>query len=437
MIQGAHGAGAGNANRGLGARLAAGVAGMVFLSLGCASSPPPAASPPVASTASAKPAPAPSADDEESVNARYLEGCLRGARPGETGAVAGAEPSEDDQKRAEEFFQNGLMHEKRSDRHHDRIRELEDKQQSQPLTATELSELSQEREKFSQELREADREYTKAWAIMKTYVHAAYLGRIEFIRSNHLWATEHLCFALRHWSASDEYVLSEGKAVILEDRVDFEISKQAVQNHFLASRRKVGALTIQVSEPGARVFVNRNPIGDSPLKYDVYVEPKTVSVRAERSGYISDKVFVNVLQGRSHHVTVTLKQTSDNMWPVQLGLTLGGATLSVAILMTVLTCVESDAGDTKLQAIEAQGRRCPGTPGTPLADECAHLKDTLKEHDTYLTVAAAMYTFTALFAGAAGSFYLVSRPDSRSNTAVRALPVITPSNLGLTVTGSF
>ena len=402
MIQGAHGTGAGTANRGLGARLAASVAGMVFLSLGCASSPPPAASPPAASTANAKPAPAPSAKDEETVKARYLEDC-RYRRVWGTVLYEGADEvaTESDETRAKALFYKGL-----------------------------------EREGAKQ-WEAAEEAYRRAWETTKTFLYAAYLGRAEFMNQKEVLAAEHLCFALRDWPASeDDFIVDDYMWRTRGKGTEYDIPKRQVEDMFVEVRKKVGAVSVLVSEPGARVLIDDKLIGESSTVGEVYIEPGLRIVEAKRFGYRTAADTVQVMQGGTHNLVLML-EPDERVLPVIVGGAVSLALLGTAIGFTIATNDKSADGDAELLAIEQQGQPCPGAPGTSLSAKCGHLSETLTARDRVYVVAVSAYIGAGALAAATAIYAFWPRSAPSSKAALQALPMITSSNLGLVVTGSF
>jgi hypothetical protein len=88
----------------------------------------------------------------------------------------------------------------------------------------------------------------------------------------------------------------------------FKDSYGAARANFAEARRHIGALQINVSDPGAEVSVDGRRVGLSPLKYPVFVWPGQHRVSAQLGG-ARDEEIVSATADGQHTVRLVLPST--------------------------------------------------------------------------------------------------------------------------------
>ncbi|HRI65132.1 MAG TPA: hypothetical protein PK156_12875, partial [Polyangium sp.] len=78
---------------------------------------------------------------------------------------------------------------------------------------------------------------------------------------------------------------------------------------------------------------------------------------------------------------------------------------------------------------------CPGTAAEDIAN-CTALKSTLKDHDTYFNVGTGMLV-TGLVFGAGTIGYVVMTKKRSSTVGLQAIPIVTPTLAGVSLSGRF
>jgi serine/threonine protein kinase len=126
-----------------------------------------------------------------------------------------------------------------------------------------------------------------AWQLEKTHDIAGNLGDVELTNGKPRDAAEHLRFSLE--------ALPPTAATELRARV---------QRRFDEARELVAALRITVDTPGVEVSIDGAPVGLSPLRTEVFVNPGDRIVTARLAGYDATPVIVTAMEGGTYDVTL-------------------------------------------------------------------------------------------------------------------------------------
>jgi hypothetical protein len=291
---------------------------------------------------------------------------------------------------------------------------------------------------------EARDAFLAAWKLKRSYDVAANLGDVELLLGEARSAAEHLAYALREFPAG-------GKPAL----------RATLTKRFDEARRLVGALRIQVSKPGAEVFVDGRSIGYAPIDDEVFVEPGTHQLTAQREGYTDATVSIEAKAGGASEVTLTLEPAAAPAVTAKLpeatvvqpahsaeeyaggprramligGAATAGAAAVAGVVFTVLAVAKGDEAESQRDAlVRENGPGACTRASAPAA--CSDLRDA---DDAHIRAAnGAILSFAAAGAIGAGTaiYWLATRP-SASQQGVRAMPVVGASGFGVSVSGEF
>ncbi|MBK8259021.1 MAG: PEGA domain-containing protein [Polyangiaceae bacterium] len=266
---------------------------------------------------------------------------------------------------------------------------------------------------------EAAEMLTKVWAKTKTYDVAAALGTAELQLGRFRDAAEHLSFAKKNLPPSE-----------------LGSTQKSIADAFAKARQEVAELRVTVNLPGATVRIDRWVLGGSPLSETVFVNPGSIVVTAEKEGFEGRSTTVMAPKGGA--VTADIVLTGRDRTPAYI---LGGVGVGAIIAGVALLGVsESKFGEARSvrDSILKSGGSCGGS--TPQAD-CSKLKDAGAISDATGTASFVAFGVgvAALGAGLAYYFWPVQSGAVGSKTALtaRVIPVVSPSQSGLVVSGSF
>lgn len=133
----------------------------------------------------------------------------------------------------------------------------------------------------------------KSYNLRRSFDTAANLGVVEVELKRYPEAAEHLDYWLRHYPTSED---PERYA--------------RVQALFEQVRPLVGGVKVEVNVPGARIFVNDEPVGSSPIEHELFVEAGKHFVSAEFQGKKSSAEF-EVENGATAEVRLSLDEQSS------------------------------------------------------------------------------------------------------------------------------
>src|SRR5262249_19005102 len=98
--------------------------------------------------------------------------------------------------------------------------------------------------------------YLAAWSLKKHYQIAGNLGDCEVRLGRYRDAAEHLSYFLREYPANKPAERREDGRRLFEE-----------------ARSKIGTIHVAVDPPGAKILVDGELVGESPLQEPLYVEP--------------------------------------------------------------------------------------------------------------------------------------------------------------------
>lgn len=309
----------------------------------------------------------------------------------------------------------------------------------------------------SGKLKEAHDAYQSAWALKRSYDIASNLGNTEIQLGLKRDAAEHYAFCIRNFPSSG------GKAQLEHAKERFE-----------QARKDVGALLFKVGTDGAELFVDGKSVGRSPLVEEVFVEPGERSIEAKLAGHEPARMSVRVSTGSTQTIPITLtvaaalqlptasvvplvsvspsagapppvvatRSAVASDAPVSGGastpvLVTGGVVSGLAVVAGVVFTVIANgkASDAETKFGEAVKQRGPSACAQMDAIGCTDLHDTRLAQQTLGSAAAWSFIGGGVL-GAVTLGYALLAPN-KTSTAIMVAPVLTGSQSGLVVHGTF
>jgi tetratricopeptide (TPR) repeat protein len=291
-------------------------------------------------------------------------------------------------------------------------------------------------------LDEAQRLYAAAWELKKSPDIAANLAQTELELGNMRAAAQHFSYALRN---------------LLPSSTDQQ--RAALAQGLAKARAEVCLLRLVIEPRGAEVSIDGVLVGKSPIDEPVFVEPGQRSILARSAGYVTGETRVDAQKGGEQTVELALAESAVEAAPgpmtaapeqpkadtpeparaqrtpayVAMGVALAGVGLGVGFWV-VASGKESEAQDIR---DELAGRNSCGS-GTPYAEQCGRLKDTVASKQTATAISITGVGVGALSAGLAAYWFLRSSP-ANAGSAGRVIPLVAlaPGERLLGVAGRF
>jgi hypothetical protein len=141
-----------------------------------------------------------------------------------------------------------------------------------------------------------------AYRISQSYTVSANLGLIELALGLHADAANHMSRAVRDWPLDDE---KKKKA------------REVVEAKLGETKKRVLAITVRVSHQGARIGIDGEDFGLSPLPGPAYVEPGEHRVTAAIEGFATATTNARGVAGE--HTTVELRIAAEPTAPAPGG----------------------------------------------------------------------------------------------------------------------
>jgi tetratricopeptide (TPR) repeat protein len=268
----------------------------------------------------------------------------------------------------------------------------------------------------------AETAYEASYDIKPSFDNASNLGITELKLKKYREAAAHLDYALRRFPPSESP------------------AKRDMLNKLLAeAKSQVASLRIDASVAGARITVNAEPSGSTPLAAEVYADPGKCTIVVEAKGYKTATVELDVGAGLAKTVRVDLEAEGDTttpppsdkpLWPAFVFGGVGVAGVAVLIPGFVLSAQARSNADDLAASYGSDGRRCDGG--------CPEIDDELADEVTFrgMGIGGAV----AAGAGALAAILYVAIPGGAEASADAAALRIHPAHgdaAGLFVEGSF
>lgn len=271
-------------------------------------------------------------------------------------------------------------------------------------------------------LAEAETAFAEAWKLKKTQDIAANLGTVELELGKPRRAAEHLAWAVQHAAPTDS-----------------DAARLATRRRFDKARAQVGALRVQVNQPGARVFVNDEPVGQAPLDAEVFTDTGTATVVARLDGYADARAVVQVEKGSAQDVSLKLDPIQAPKRSAVPAVVLGAgsaAFLVSGIVFTVVSNSKASSADAKLTELQATFGKAPCL-AAKAATPCTTLHDLNQSSDTFHNLAVAGFVVAGAAAVAAITYAAWPAKKQEPRVGLRVAPVVGDRMGGLAIGGEF
>ncbi|MCC6559591.1 MAG: PEGA domain-containing protein [Polyangiaceae bacterium] len=281
---------------------------------------------------------------------------------------------------------------------------------------------------------EAEPLFREAWTLKRSYDIAGNLGLAESALGKPRLAAAHLSFAASTFPVNGK---PEHRALI----------EQALAK----VRAQVGAVVIEISEPGAQVLVDGEAVGTSPLAGEVFLDPGAHTIEARLAGFAGVSQQVEAAPGSSRRVALVLERSAapPSAAPARppepegrarpgVGWIVAGGVLAAGALGAGLGLTVAANGKGAEARRIGEGIFSPSAchPSAAQVDtRCDDLQDALSARNTLSD--AAVVGFVAGGALALGTLglgaWVLSAPEERF--ALRALPAVGSGEGGVVMVG--
>jgi hypothetical protein len=282
---------------------------------------------------------------------------------------------------------------------------------------------------------DAENMYRAAFDLKKSFEIAGNLGDVEMIQGKPRDAAEHLAYAIRQFPPTGK----PAQRVALEKRLQ-------------DATNLIGTVNIKVSVLGAEVFLDGVSLGKSPLEHELYVDRGDHVVEAKKEGYEPASEKLTATPGSKHDLSLTLKQkpkpapvkkpdvVEDTGSGKSVALLVGGGivttvALATGIGMTVAANGKSSDGDAQSAPIPMGA--CAAPIATQYQVPCKALLETRKDQGAFTNTATVAYIIAGIAGVATVTYALWPTPKSSGVASVRPVPVVTSTEGGLWLKGTF
>ena len=131
----------------------------------------------------------------------------------------------------------------------------------------------------------------EAWDLQKSFDTAGNLALVESRLTRFREAAEHATYALAHFPTGGS-----------------DAQRKAVDEVLTAARTHVGTVTLRVSADRAAVTLDNQPLGESPIHTEIFVEPGRHTVEASLPGCEPVKDTLRADRGGAHLITLTFSK---------------------------------------------------------------------------------------------------------------------------------
>lgn len=264
---------------------------------------------------------------------------------------------------------------------------------------------------------QAEAAYLGAWKIKKSFDVAGNFGNLEADMNKPRNAAEYLSFALREFPAG-------GKPAL----------RDALLKRLGEVTKLVGVVRIQVSRPGAEVFVDGASLGPSPIQTEVFLDPGTHTAEARLEGFVPAPITFIAARGKAADLTLTLVPLPGASKTVLIagGVIAGVGVVAGGALMGISTTRKGTAAD----VAQAKKVGCPAGGTGATTGACKNLaaavstRNALANAGLWTLVGGGVVGVGTLIYGLAGG-------SKAPRTGVVVLPVVTGDGGGLVAGGTF
>lgn len=280
----------------------------------------------------------------------------------------------------------------------------------------------------------------KSYNLRRSFDTAANLGVVEFRLERYPAAARHLDYWLRNYPTSEDPERHARVKALFEE----------VRTH-------VGGVKVQADAPGAKIFIDGEPVGTSPIEYELFVREGSHTVRAELQERSASAEF-EVSKGATAEVQLTLEDGSlrpasglddeghdygnaspsdpeqarqkRNWVPAYI---LGGVTVATLGTSMVFRGLAGSRAKTIDELDSEDDQRC-----TSSSDECDELRNAIQDRDTYIDVTNVTLVVSGVAAAATIGYvtYVLTKKQKRS-TGINATVELSRRGGALFIGGRF
>ncbi len=282
--------------------------------------------------------------------------------------------------------------------------------------------------------------FLEAWALQKSFDIAGNLAFVERQLSHPRDACEHASFALANFPAGGT-----------------DAQRKALQDLLADARTSVGAITLRVSVDHAAITVDGQPAGESPLPYEVFVDPGSHTIAATAPGCDPVKDTVRTDKGTTHLLTLTPTRCGpappklppgtpvEPQGPRPLtvaGFVTTGAGLALGTAFAILSKTKADSANQSQQTLQSTaGGNAQACAGAAPPAGCATLGSLRSSEAMFAN--ASLWSFVAAGAVGAGTLiytFAVPRAPAApvaTTSRLQVIPLAGPTAGGLMLKGAF
>lgn len=271
--------------------------------------------------------------------------------------------------------------------------------------------------------------FLAAWALAKHYTIAGNLADCEMRLGLYRDAAEHLAYYVRE---------------VVKDDTSTADERKDGQRHYEEARGKVASLSVRVNVPAAQLYVDDKLIGKSPLIDPVFLDTGSHVLEARSEGYPSVKAVVDAKPGMVRDIALELKRADgvppvlppsagvSPVWVVVSGALAAGG-LGAGIGLTAAANGKSTDAKT-LRSQVGSGSACFAQPMSPM---CTTLQNAADSKNTLSNLAMASFIAGGTFAIAAAGLGIWHEVSPKTTATVRVAPIVSASQGGILVVGSW
>ena len=272
---------------------------------------------------------------------------------------------------------------------------------------------------------EASAAFRAAWALKQTFDIAGNLGLVEIKLGKLRDAAEHLAYALKHFPPTDS-----------EDR------RAGLQAKFDAARAQIAAVRISAAVTGAEVRVDNARVGATPLAAEIFVLPGQHTIEVIHPDFKPASQTIRVEKGATKDVAMTLEAVERGPLIPVLGVGYGLALLGAVggVVFTVLSNTKAGDAEDKIATLR-MGRGEQPCRDITIQAQCNETLALREDQDLFGNVAGGMFIGAGVAAIGTSVYLLMTTMGGKESagraSGVRAVPILSPSQAGLSLTAAW
>jgi hypothetical protein len=267
--------------------------------------------------------------------------------------------------------------------------------------------------------------FLAAWSLSKHYSIAGNLADCELKLGLHKEAAQHFALYVRE--------MAKDGASTPQERKDGEA-------RYAQARAKIARADVQVSVPGAEIYVDGKLAGSAPLEDPLFLDPGSHVLEARGDGYVAARATIAATAGTAQSVVLTLSRPPEpppvvvpERRSVVPGAVLGGAAgvaLATGIGLLVAGSSKRATADEQAKALLGAHHSC--VPGAANFDgRCAGIESATSTSDRLHNAGVGVLIGGVALGAAAVTYF--AWPSRR----ISVTPQVGASAGGVWVSGSF